>query len=134
MNRNSMNKWLSIMGCIVLIAAMALSITGCGSNQEASTEKTFTLLVVDGTGAETSFEITSSKKTVGEALMDEKLLEGEQGEYGLYVKAVNGITADYDVDGTYWCFYINGEYAMTGVDQTEIEDGGSYMFKVESGT
>ena len=52
-------------------------------------------------------------------------------DYGLYVKEVNGITADYDVDGTYWAFYINDEYASTGVDSTNITEGDNYSFKVE---
>ena len=42
------------------------------------------------------------------------------------VKTVNGITADYNVDRSYWAFYINGEYAMTGVDGTEIKAGDAY--------
>ena len=44
---------------------------------------------------------------------------------------VNGITADYNVDGTYWAFYIDGEYAMTGVDVTDITAGSAYAMKVE---
>lgn len=44
---------------------------------------------------------------------------------------VNGIIADYDVDKTYWAFYINGEYAMSGVDTTKIEEGAAYSLKVE---
>ena len=63
--------------------------------------------------------------------MELDLIAGEDGEFGLYVKKVNGITADYDVDQTYWAFYINGEYAMSGVDKTTIAVGESYMFKVE---
>ena len=59
------------------------------------------------------------------------MIAGEDAEYGLYVKTVNGITAEYEVDGTYWAFYINGEYGMTGVDQTAVEEGASYSFKVE---
>ena len=61
-----------------------------------------------------------------------ELIEGETTEYGLYVKTVNGVTADYDVDQTYWAFYINGEYAMTGVDATDVEAGQTYEFRVES--
>ena len=91
----------------------------------------FTFLVVDKDGKETSFEIHTDKTTVGEALLEVELIEGETGEYGLYVKKVNGITADYDVDQTYWAFYVNGEYASTGVDSTNIEEGSTYAFKVE---
>ena len=44
---------------------------------------------------------------------------------------VNGITLDWEKDGKYWAFYINGEYAMTGVDSTDAEDGAVYTFKPE---
>ena len=69
--------------------------------------------------------------TVGAALLSLGLIAGEDSEYGLYVKTVNGETADYDVDGTYWAFYVNGEYAMTGVDATTLEAGAIYAFRVE---
>lgn len=91
----------------------------------------FTFTVTDAEGNETAFEIHTDKTTVGEALLDLGLIAGEEGAYGLYVKMVNGITADYDVDGSYWAFYINDEMAMTGVDSTEIEEGTVYAFKVE---
>ncbi|MBQ3559598.1 MAG: DUF4430 domain-containing protein [Agathobacter sp.] len=91
----------------------------------------FAFVVVDGEGNEHTFEIHTDKTTVGAALLEVKLIEGEDGPYGLYVKSVNGITADYDVDGTYWAFYINDEMAMTGVDATDVEAGATYSFKVE---
>lgn len=138
---------LSFILCMVLIAAMALLTTGCNdkTSQEAMQttsisvepqvlgegETVFSVTVEDKEGTVTSFEIHTDKEMVGEALQECGLLEGEDGPYGLYVKTVNGITADYDVDQTYWAFYINGEYAMTGVDVTEITEGGSYSLKVE---
>ncbi len=64
-------------------------------------------------------------------MLELNLIAGDDSEYGLYVKTVNGITADYDVDQTYWAFYIDGEYAMTGVDTTDITPGVAYSFKVE---
>lgn len=96
---------------------------------EGATQFLFT--VVDKDGNETAFEIHTDKEIVGEALLELGLIAGEDGDYGLYVKEVNGITADYDVDGTYWAFYVNGEYAVSGVDTTAIEAGASYAFKVE---
>ena len=94
-------------------------------------ETTFDFEVVDGNGNVTKFKVATDKKTVGEALVDAKLIEGEEGAYGLYVKKVNGIEADYDKNQTYWAFYINGEMAMSGVDMTDIESGKVYSFKVE---
>ena len=73
------------------------------------------------------FTVHTDADTVGAALLENELIAGEEGEFGLYVKVVNGITADYDIDQSYWAFYINGEYAMTGVDGTAIENGAAYQ-------
>lgn len=149
MNRNK--KSLSCILCMVLIVAMALFTAGCNGSTgketpsaagtEASVQtddnvlgegsREFLFTVVDKDGNETQFEIHTDKEIVGDALQELGLISGEEGEYGLFVKTVNGITADYDVDGTYWAFYVNGEYASSGVDTTAITEGDSYSFKVE---
>lgn len=148
MQTTKQNHSLSRFLCIVLIAAIALFTIGCQDNNAASSDAVssgiaangsvlgegatqFTFTVTDGEGNESAFEIHTDKTTVGEALLDLGLISGDDSEYGLYVKTVNGITADYDVDGTYWAFYVDGEYAMSGVDQTEITEGSTYSFKVE---
>lgn len=94
-------------------------------------ETSFTFSVTDAEGNESLFEVHTDQTTVGAALQECNMIEGEDSEYGLYVKTVNGITADYDKDGTYWAFYIDGEYASTGVDTTDIKEGSVYAFKVE---
>ena len=113
--------------------------TEAAADQSGEEEKTvlgegatvFDFKATDKEGNVKSFEIHTDEKTVGDALLKLELIEGEPGEYGLYVKKVNGILADYDVDQTYWAFYVNGEYAMTGVDATNVEAGATYEFKVE---
>lgn len=132
MRRTTLKKALSCILCIVLFAAMALCTTGCNDNKAPTGEKvTFQFTVVDVEGKETKFDVTTDKTIVGEALQEEGLIQGEPGEYGLYVKTVNGLTLDYNKDGKYWAFYVNGEYALTGVDQTEIKEGEVYTFKAE---
>lgn len=96
---------------------------------EGKTQFTFT--VTDKDGNETVFAVKTDKETVGDALVELGLIEGEESTYGLYVKKVNGITADYDTDKTYWAFYVNGEYASSGVDSTPVESDAVYSFKVE---
>ena len=145
-------KTTSWLLCMMLIVAMVFTTVGCGAkdsgaNHQPQTEAQgsegiqnnvlgegqtkFLFTVVDKDGNETNFEIHTDKKTVGEALLELELIDGEAGEFGLYVKTVNGITADYDVDQTYWAFYVDGEYALAGVDVTAIEEGAAYSFKVE---
>ncbi len=139
-------KITTLLLCMMLTVAMAVNMTACGGNSQAdnnqiSTEAQvevlgegatqFLFTVVDKDGNETNFEIHTDKDIVGDALLELELIAGEDGAYGLYVKTVNGITADYDADQTYWAFYVDGEYAVSGVDTTPIEEGMTYTFKVE---
>ena len=73
-----------------------------------------------------TFTINTDADTVGDALLALDLIAGEESSYGIYVKVVNGMEADYDKDQRYWALMINGEYAMSGVDTTEIEEGVVY--------
>ena len=73
-----------------------------------------------------TFTIKSDAEMLGDALLEHGLIAGEESAYGLYVKVVNGITADYDVDRSYWSFSKGGEEMMTGVDGTAFADGEAY--------
>lgn len=75
---------------------------------------------------EVVFTINTDRDILGDALMDHDLVAGEESDFGLYIKSVNGIVADYDVDGYYWGFYKGGEFMLTGVDGTEIVGGESF--------
>ncbi len=92
-----------------------------------SGEKTLTVNV---TAEEKSVALTlhTDKDTLGDALTEHKLISGEQGAYGLYVKTVNGIYADYNKTKSYWSVNKDDEYMTVGVDSAEIEDGENYEF------
>ena len=90
--------------------------------------KTFTLEVKVYENS-VAFTVHTDKDILGDALSELELIEGEEGPYGLYLKKVNGITADYNTTKTYWALYINGEYALTGIDGTNIEEGDIYRLE-----
>ena len=75
--------------------------------------------------------VSTDEAVLGDALVAAGLIAGEEGDYGLYVKTGNGMTLDYDTDGMYWAFYIDGEYAMTGVDGENIDSAKVYELKAE---
>ncbi len=158
MKKTLFSKPLSFIVCIVLTAAIALFTTGCNDSKKDQTTDTpvqsdtvavsqtelqkddnvlgegqtaFSFKVIDTDGKETAFQIHTDQKTVGAALLELGLIAGDESAYGLYVKTVNGVTVDYETDGLYWAFYINGEYAMKGVDSTDITEGAEYTFKAQ---
>ena len=94
---------------------------------------TFALVIKQLDGSSISATINTDAETVGEALEALGILKGEEGPYGIYIKEVNGVAAVYEEDGTYWGFYIDGEYAMTGADATPVTAGAEYTFAVEKG-
>ena len=138
-----MKKLLAILLAVVLV----LSLCACGKQTppgEAGApvvndgdvigegENSFTLEIADKDGNKITATINCDDTIVGDALQAYGIIAGEEAEYGLYIKSVNGITADYDEDGTYWSFYVNGDYATTGVDMTKIENGATYTLAVET--
>ena len=142
MHRNSLKRTLSLIGCIVLIAVMALVTTGCGDTSTGGTESpkiqtqpigegstVFTFIAVDLDGTQTGYEVHTDETKVGAALLKLELISGDMGEYGLYVKTVNGVTLDWDTHGKYWALYIDGEYSLNGVDLVDIVPGTTYTFQ-----
>lgn len=87
---------------------------------------------IEAEGKTVKFTIKTDKKTVGEALLEHKLISGEDGDFGIYIKTANGILADYDVDQHYWAVYIGDETAMTGVDSIEIDENVTYRLVRET--
>ena len=139
-------RLLTSLLCVLLAAALALGTLGCSKAPETNDSGvvtvedgatlgkgavSFTFTVVNGEGKEITATINTDKETVGEALTDLGLVSGEDSEYGLMVDTVNGETWSYAETGKYWAFYIDGEYAMTGVDSTPVTAGSNYTFKVE---
>ena len=131
--------------CFVLIVVMLF--TACNTNKVSPEGKWVDARYLSdtelGEGAKTvvvsvkageneiSFTLHTDKTYLAEALLEHELIEGDESEFGLYVKKVNGILADYDVDKTYWGFYKNGEMMMTGVSAAEIADGEHYELVLE---
>jgi len=89
---------------------------------------TFRFEVTDDIGSVKAWNVNTDQSLVGEALLEVGLISGETGSLGLYVTEVNGLTADFMVNESWWGFYIDGEMAMAGADSTDIETGKVYAF------
>ena len=88
-------------------------------------------IIVKVTAEEKSvvFTIHTDAGNLADAMMTHSLVDGEDSQYGLYIKTVNGIRADYELDdGYYWSVNKNGELLMTGAESEKISDGAQYEF------
>lgn len=129
---------MTVLAALVLM--LVLGLTACGKKEasnlwdnakwteDASLGEGSKMVEVEIEIEEKSITLTiaSDKDILGEILLDHEVIEGEMGAYGMYIKSVNGVQADYDVDQAYWAVYQDGEYLMTGVDSTEVSDGAHY--------
>ena len=126
-------RTIAALTALFCLLSMALTFVSCSNEEEgkesgAATPITITLEVVgpDGSSKEHTVK-TDSSKNLRQALEGAGLISGEEGAYGLYVKVVDGITADYDVDGSWWSLTKDGELC-SGVDSTAIADGDHFEF------
>ena len=138
-----MKRTIKSLTSIVFAFALIFTVVSCGTTESVGVWENATYVndTALGEGEKTvvvevkaeeqtvTFTVKTDADTVGAALLENDLIAGEDGQYGLYVKSVNGIVADYDIDQTYWAFYIDGEYSMTGVDTTEITEGVTYQLE-----
>ena len=123
--------------CLLLIAVATITLVACGGDKDTSAdtgevvEATFTFICTHLDGTQETFTITTTEEFLREALEEEELISGDDGEFGLYVKTVCGEYLDYNVNGKYWALYVGGQYGMNGVDDTPVVDGETYEFKAE---
>lgn len=136
------NIFIKISALLLILIVACLTIVSCGDVKDKSDDAEHTEDAVIGTGnTEFTFEVEhlngnvvkftvkTDKKILADALLENNLVAGDNGTYGLYVKTVDGVTYDYEKDGAYWSLYTDGEESMTGVSYITIEAGHTYKFK-----
>lgn len=117
-----------LIAAVALVAVVAVMLGVWFATRPGTVEgaKEITVTVVHKDGSEKEFVYHTDEEYLGPVLLSEGLVEGEQGPYGLYIKVVDGVTADFDVDQSYWSLYVGQEPAMQGADTTPIADGDSF--------
>ena len=114
------------VGVLLLVMAAFAAIYAAARPETPAGEKQITVEVVHSDGAVVDFTYQTDAEYLGDVLLEDGLIEGEESAYGLYIKVVDGERADYDLDGAYWAFYQGEEYAAQGIDQTPIYDGDAF--------
>lgn len=117
-------KIIGIALVIVLAVAMIFAYVNF-REQTAEGNKTVTIEVTAQNKAVTTYTVNTDALYLKEVMeeADGLTFSGTEGPYGVMITEVNGEVADYNTNGAYWAFYVNGEYCNYGIDEQSVEDG-----------
>lgn len=118
-----------VLAIILVVAGVVLSFFG--GKETSVTMKKIQVTVISNNNSQT-YDIETDSKYLGEALLNEGLIKGENTQYGLFITEVAGIKADSDKE-QWWLVTKNGEGTDTGVSSIEIADGEKYEFTLKVG-
>ena len=90
--------------------------------------KTITVEVVHSDGSGKTFTYQTNEGYLGAVLVENGLIVGEDGPYGLSVHTVDGEKADWNENQSYWALYVGEDYATTGADSTPVNDGDTFKW------
>lgn len=130
-----MNKKTKIISAVVLVVLIAAMVVVAVVNKPVSGEgqKTVTIEVIsERDGLNESETISTDYETVGEILHDLDYCSWEDSSYGTYVTGFYDKMEDID-NQYWWCFIVNGETSMNGVDSQPVVDGDVYTFQLVQG-
>ena len=128
MSKKTRNIIIAVAVLLVLVVG-ALLIWQQNRPVAQEGDKTIVLEVVHKDGSTKDFTIHTDAETLRAALeQEEGLIAGSESEWGLMVETVDGETADWNVDQSWWCLTKDGVMLDTGVDSTMIADGDHYEF------
>lgn len=133
MTENKKTNRKAVIGIAALAAAVALLAAVFFVFREKPVEgsKAITIEVVDNEQKSVTYDVKTDAEYLRQAMEEAKGLKfsGTESEYGLMVTTINGVTADYNVNGAYWSFYVNGGYCNYGIDTQPVLDGDAFRIE-----
>ena len=121
------NKKMILIAVALLTCVAAMLGIFLGTRPETVTGiKTITVTVVHKDGSEKVFTCPTEEEYLGKVLVNENIVVGSYGEFGLYFDTADGEKADWNVDNGWWQVFIGEEAAITGADQIPIADGDTF--------
>jgi len=138
MTENKKFNKKALIGVIVMVAVIAVMAAVFMTFREKPVvgSKEIVIEVVNNVQETTTYELKTDAEYLEQAMNEAEGLSysGTEGSYGLMIDTVNGVVADYSVDGAYWSFYVNGEYCNYGISEQPVLDGDTFTIKYETST
>ena len=123
------------LAAVLVLTALVITAAVCWfafAPRTSAGAKSITVDVTHKDGQSNTFTIETDAEYLGDAMKQENLLEGEDGEFGMYVLTVDGETVD-ESNQEWWGYTKSGEMVNYGVDCCPIADGDHYEFTLNVG-
>ena len=113
-----------IVSLVLAVLMLAAILTGCAAS--GGTAKNITVTAVYADGSEEAFNISTEKETLGDALLEQKLINDADHASGM-VTTFNGVYADFAADEAWWALYDSeGNMASVGMNELKLAEGDTY--------
>ena len=117
---------IGVVALIIVIVAMVFAYNTLKPQPTQGT-KEVVLEVTTAEGEQTTYSTKTDAEFLVE-IMDELAAQGfsysgTESEFGLMLDTVNGETASFEENNSYWGIYINGEFANFGISEQPVTDG-----------
>ena len=132
MGKNKKQVWIAVaVLAAAVLAALGLWL-GFGRPSGSAGIKHIEVTVSFSAEEQKVHQISTDAEFLGQALTEEKIIEGEEGPYGLFITSADGVKAEESLQ-QWWCITKGGEDVVTGADLTPIADGDRFELTLKTG-
>ena len=128
-----MNKKTGILAGLLIVLCIAAGVLFHINKPETTAgEKEINVVVVHADQTENTFTYQTDAEYLADVLLENELVDGDMGSYGLFITTVDGETAD-DSKQQWWCITKDGERVNSGADALPIADGDQFELTLMEG-
>lgn len=108
-----------VISLFMIIAVSLTTFAGCGAHTETG-NKDITVTIVYKDETSKDFEINTDAEFLVDALVEQELIEYDESGY---YTTIDGVTADFSADKSWWCLTKDGTMTTDGLNTQPIADG-----------
>ena len=126
------NKKLLGLCALILAVVVLVGVFFLTRPDTTAGGKNITVTVIHKDESQKVFELSTDQEYLGPALVEGKVVEDNQSDYGLYILTADGETVD-EANQEWWCLTKGGAEVTLGADQQPIADGECYELTLTVG-
>ena len=128
-----MNRKTGTLAIILVILCVAAAVLFHANKPETTAgEKEINIIVTHADKTENTFTYQTDAEYLVDVLLENKLVDGEMGSYGLFITTVDNETVD-ESKQQWWCITKGGEQVNTGADALPVADGDQFELTLTEG-